>query len=123
MPLDTRKLALEQFLARRARRRNATIARGTERSQAVRRATATPDVAVAPIHVPVPAALRRYNGPAVRRLLMVGNRRGYVTFDEVNDILPTSEISFGGDRGCSRGDRRAWLQVDRESMTAVAIVV
>jgi hypothetical protein len=24
---------------------------------------------------------------------MVGNRRGYVTFDEVNDILPISEIS------------------------------
>ena len=24
---------------------------------------------------------------------MVGNRRGYVTFDEVNDILPTSKIS------------------------------
>jgi hypothetical protein len=24
---------------------------------------------------------------------MVGNRRGYVTFDAVNDILPTSEIS------------------------------
>jgi len=93
MPLDTRKLALEQFLARRARRRNAAIARGKERSQAVRRAAATPDVALVPVHVPVPAALRRYNGPAVRRLLTVGNRRGYVTFDEVNDILPTSEIS------------------------------
>jgi hypothetical protein len=24
---------------------------------------------------------------------MIGNRRGYVTFEEVNDILPTSEIS------------------------------
>jgi RNA polymerase primary sigma factor len=93
MALDTRRLALERFLARRARRRNAAIARGKERSQAVRRETATPDVAVVPVHVAVPAALRRYNGPAVRRLLIVGNRRGYVTFEEVNEILPTSEIS------------------------------
>jgi RNA polymerase primary sigma factor len=58
-----------------------------------RRATATPDVAVVPARVLVPAALSKYNGPAVGRLLMVGNRSGYVTLDEANDVLPISEIS------------------------------
>ena len=45
------------------------------------------------VQVVAPAALRKYNDAAVRRLIASGKRRGFVSFEEANDILPAPEIS------------------------------
>jgi RNA polymerase primary sigma factor len=86
MPLDTTKLALERLLARRARQRAASLGRAKESSERAPRPPTTP-------HVSLPAALRKYSDGAVRRLLATGKLRGYVTFEEANNILPESEVS------------------------------
>ena len=87
MPFDTRKILLERFVARRTRQRAASVARAKER---LRSAIAHVEV---PVRVVVPAALRKYNDGSVRHLIASGKRRGFVTFEEANDILPESEIS------------------------------
>jgi len=92
MPFDTRKILLERFLARRTRQRTASVARAKESSQGARQAAGTTHVDLS-VQVVVPAALRKYNDAAVRRLIASGKRRGFVTFEEANDILPASEIS------------------------------
>jgi hypothetical protein len=86
MPFDTRKILLKRFLARRARQRAASVARAKENLQRASVVVASPDVVV-------PAAFRKYKDTAVRRLIGSGKRRGYVTFEEVNDILPALDIS------------------------------
>jgi RNA polymerase primary sigma factor len=43
--------------------------------------------------VRVPAALLKYGDRAARQLLSAGRRRGYVTFDELNEMLPADEVS------------------------------
>jgi RNA polymerase primary sigma factor len=43
--------------------------------------------------VVVAAGLLKYDDCAVRQLPAAGRRRGYMTFDELNDMLPASEIS------------------------------
>src|SRR5262249_29651042 len=89
MPFDTRKILLERFLARRTRQRTASVARAKESSQGARQAAGTTHVDLS-VQVVVPAALRKYNDAAVRRLIASGKRRGFVTFEEANDILPAS---------------------------------
>src|SRR5690242_102472 len=85
MPFDTRKILLEQFLARRTRQRAASVARANESLQGH---------VEMPVQVVVPVALRKYNDAAVRSLIASGKRRGYVTFKEANAILPDSELSI-----------------------------
>jgi RNA polymerase primary sigma factor len=70
---------------RRARQRAAAMERAKEiagRNSQV----ATPQSAV-------PLALRQYNTVAVARLIAAGKRRGYVTYEDLNKILPASEVS------------------------------
>ena len=87
MPFDTRKILLERLLARRTRQRAASVARA---KQSLQGAPAHVDV---PAEVVVPAALRKYNAASVRRLIATGKRRGYVTYEDANAVLPESEIS------------------------------
>lgn len=86
MPFDTRTILLERFLARRTRQRAASVARAKESLRGATRVDM-------PVQVVVPAALRKYNEASVRRFIASGKLRGYVTFEEANDILPESEIS------------------------------
>lgn len=86
MAFATRRIALERLLLRRARQRSASIARARETSIATARAAGT-------LNVQVPAVFLRYANAAVRQLLSAGQRRGYVTFDELNDMLPAGEVS------------------------------
>jgi Sigma-70 factor, region 1.1 len=86
MPLETRRIALQRLLTKRARQRAASIARAKETSLTTRRPAGTPCVAV-------PAAFRKYDNAGVRELIAVGKERGYVTYDEVNRILPESHVS------------------------------
>jgi hypothetical protein len=87
MPFDTRKILFERFVVRRTRQRAASAARAKE---SLRSAIAHVEV---PVQVVVPATLRKYHDASVRRLIASGKRRGFVTFEEANDILPASEIS------------------------------
>jgi sigma-70-like protein len=85
MAFATRRVALERLLLRRARQRSASVARAKE-SISTARPAGTPNARV-------PAALLKYNDDAVRQLLSPGWRRNYVTYDELNDILPAGEVS------------------------------
>jgi Sigma-70 factor, region 1.1 len=86
MPIGTTRLALTRLLKRRARQRSAAVARA--RDVLVGGFTAP-----AARRIVVPAALRICNEAAVRRLLMAAERRGFATYDEVDEILPTGELS------------------------------
>jgi hypothetical protein len=82
MAFATRRIALERLL----RQRSVVAARANE----------APTTMALPISIPkvvVAAGLVKYDDCAVRQLLAAGRRRGYITFDELNDMLPTSEIS------------------------------
>jgi hypothetical protein len=85
MLLSTRRLALERLLVRRARQRAAAIVRAKNITANKPEVRAT--------EREVPQALRRYNVVAVKRLIAAGKRRGHVTFEEVNRVLPDSEVS------------------------------
>jgi hypothetical protein len=86
MVYSIRRIAFERFLHRRARQRSAAVARGKITSITTARPADAPKIAV-------PAALLKFDDVAVRRLLAAGRRRGYVTFDELNGVLPDSDIS------------------------------
>jgi hypothetical protein len=86
MAFATRRIALERLLLRRARQRSASIARARETSIATARAAGT-------LNVQVPAIFLRYADTTVRQLLSAGQRRGFVTFDELNDMLPAGKVS------------------------------
>ena len=85
MSLATIKIARDRLLLRRARQRAAAMAREKEWRGTTPRSAVTS-------HLAVPAAFRQYNDAAVRRLLVLGQRRGYLTYGEVNTVLPKSEI-------------------------------
>ena len=86
MPLPTTRIARERLLLRRARQRAALIARLKEVGETTPRPTLAPRLSIPPVFC-------NYNAAAVGRLLVLGHRRGYVSFDELNDVLPESEIS------------------------------
>jgi hypothetical protein len=81
MQFAARKIALERQLMRKARQRAAFVARGRHVT-----GSAPPTEEVAESSVPVP--LLAYDKEAVARLLAKGQRRGYITFDDLNTIFP-----------------------------------
>jgi RNA polymerase primary sigma factor len=85
MPLPTTRLALERLLVRRARQRAASIVRAKKITEK------KPEILTAEREVP--QALRRYDAVAVKRLIAAGERRGYITFEDANQVLPESEVS------------------------------
>lgn len=85
MPLPTTRLALERLLVRRARQRAAAIVRAKKITEK------KPEALIAEREVP--PALRQYNAGAVKRLIAVGQRRGYVTFEELNRVVGELEVS------------------------------
>jgi hypothetical protein len=86
MAFATKRIALERLLLRGARQRSALIARARETSIAANQAAGT-------VNMQVPAVFLRYADAAVGKLLSTGQRRGYVTFDELNEMLPADNIS------------------------------
>jgi hypothetical protein len=85
MALDTRRLALERLVKRRARQCAARIAR--------EKGTAEKDPQPRTSRIAVPDALRKYNAIAVGRMLAAGKRQGYVTIAEAMKVLPKSGAS------------------------------
>jgi hypothetical protein len=85
MPFPTTRLALDRLLLRRARQRAAAIARANGIAERTSQPHATESA--------VPQALRQYNAVAVKHLVAAGKRRGYLTYEELNNILPESDVS------------------------------
>jgi hypothetical protein len=81
MQLAARKIALERQLMRKARQRAEFIARARHVTGS---APPTGEVTESPVPVPLLA----YDKCDVAQLLAKGHRRGYITFDDLNAILP-----------------------------------
>jgi hypothetical protein len=86
MSVGITRLALSRLLKRRARQRSAAATRARDLRVA---SSSTPLTR----RVVVPTALRICVEGGVQRVLRASQRRGYVTFDEVNAILPAGELS------------------------------
>ena len=51
---------------------------------------------------------------AVKKMLARGKERGYVTYDEINSVMPLDQVSFRADRGYARHPERDGHQRHRE---------